>query len=493
MPQTDLIDREAVEAVVAQLPDAMVACDGSGTVVIANVRAEELLGCDRAELLGSRLDRFVSPAGGSSTRRCRRADGTEFTCELATSWLSTAAGRLELCSLRGRPSGEPGARAQASRMESVGQLAGGIAHDFNNLLSVIIGNAAFLADRLVPGSPERFEIDEIQRMANQASRLTSQLLRFSRRESFVPEPVDLNATVADVEHLLRRTLGARVRLEQRLQPGLPSIMADPGNIEQILVNLAVNARDAMPDGGTVTTETALVELSQADLAACTDLSPGPHVRLVVRDTGTGMPPEVAARATEAFYSTKPAGQGTGIGLATVAEIVAKSGGRLELQTAPGRGTAVQMDFPAAEATPRRRQADPATVAPVAGVRVLLVEDDPAVARIATRLLSRNRFAVTTASSGPEALEALGAADPPIQLLLTDIMMPGMPGPELARHARAAVPELPIVFMSGHVTPLVDPSAIPDAGLVLKPFTEASLIRALRAALDAQATASTSTD
>ena len=512
------VDLELFERFAEHTPDAMVVVDSAGAILLANTSASRIFGYEHDELVGAPIEQlvperfrrthgrhrdsyFAEPrmrrmGEGRVDLRGRRRDGSEFPAEISLSTMKAGDAVLATASIRDisdrveaeRERAELEARlarekalAQSSRMESVGQLAGGVAHDFNNLLSVIIGNASFLADIIQPGDPGATEVEEVRRAAAQAAGLTRQLLTFSRRDVIAPEPADLNALVGDIKRLLQRTLGEHVELRTDLHPELPHVLADPGNIEQILVNLAVNARDAMPSGGVLTMRTTVRTLEQEDVAEAPGARAETYVRLSMTDTGEGMPPEVVERATEPFFSTKPKGKGTGLGLATVYSIVRQARGQLIFESTVGAGTTVHVDLPVANEKPR----DPAP-APGAesgeGRCVLLVEDEDAVRRIAERILMRNGFEVLPAEGGDTALAILERRGSRVDVLLTDVVMPEMPGPDLARRAREMHSELPIVFMSGYVDPMIDMAQVPDAPVVQKPFTEASLTAAITAAL-----------
>ena len=334
--------------------------------------------------------------------------------------------------------------AQSQRLESVGQLAGGVAHDFNNLLAVILNYASFVGEEL-PEGELRDDVEEIRRAAERAAALTHQLLVFSRRDVVDPKLVDLNAIVADLEKLLRRTLGEQIDLRTRLASTV-AVNADPGQVEQVLVNLAVNARDAMPDGGTLTIASEDAELDDAYAHAHTDVTAGRYVRLSVADTGLGMPEEVKQRALEPFFSTKPKDKGTGLGLATVYGIVTQAGGHLTLESEPGRGTVVTVSLPAA-AEPARAT----TPHDVGGETILVVEDEDGVRDVARRILSRDGYSVLAARNGADALGAAESHEAEIDLLLTDVVMPEMSGAQLADRMERVQPELKVLYTSGYTS------------------------------------------
>jgi len=357
--------------------------------------------------------------------------------------------------------------AQAQRLESVGQLAGGVAHDFNNLLSVIISCVTFAREQLDESSPVRADVEEIGRAAERAAALTRQLLMFSRREVVRPEVIDVGALVTDLESLLSRSLGELVDLRIECDADLPHVLVDRSRLEQVLVNLAVNGRDAMPHGGTLT-----VTVARA----------GEGIAVSVADEGTGMAPEVADRAFEPFFTTKPAGEGTGLGLATVHGIVTGSGGQVAIDTAPGRGTDVTFTLPpAGEEPPVPSVPDALPAHAVAcSARVLVVEDQDPVRRQAVRMLRAHGYEVCDAAGGDEALASWEAVD----VLVTDVVMPGMSGHELARRVTELAPGLPIVFMSGHTEDVVllDGAREREIHFVQKPFTRDALLGAVARAL-----------
>jgi two-component system, cell cycle sensor histidine kinase and response regulator CckA len=357
---------------------------------------------------------------------------------------------------------------RVDRLESIGRLAGGIAHDFNNLLAVIRNYASFLVEDLPEGSQSREDLEQIRRAVDRATSLTRQLLIFARKERSAPRPLPLNEVVRDTERLLRRTLGEDVHLHTELDHSIPAVELDPGQAEQVLVNLALNARDAMPDGGTLT--------------ICTSSSDGRAVQLVVRDTGTGMPPEVADRAFEPFFTSKPEGKGTGLGLAMVYGVITGAGGTVDLQTAEGRGTTVTLTLPASN-EPAPEEPERADEPPRGrGETVLVVEDADALRDLTRRILAEAGYKVVEARNGVQAVRIV-ARQGPIDLLLTDVVMPGMSGRELAQRMLDKHPSLPILFMSGYTDDALLGDEFAHTTLLEKPFDADQLLRAVRAELD----------
>ena len=347
--------------------------------------------------------------------------------------------------------------AQAQRLETVGQLAGGIAHDFNNILAVILNHAHFVHRELPEGSPLRDDVKQISHAAERASELTRQLLIFSRRDPAVPQTVDVNALVEETERLLRRTIGERVALATSLCEDRCYVEADPSQLEHVLLNLVVNARDAMPDGGTITIA------SERD---------GERIVLTVADEGAGMEPEVVARAFEPFFTTKPKGRGTGLGLATVYGTITDAGGEVRIDSAPAEGTTVRIAMPAVGAPAAPPPDDGPENADGAGATVLLVEDEAAVRRLTRRILESGGFRCLDAADGDEALELFAAHRDEIDLVLTDVVMPRMSGPELAERIGDGGP--PVLYMSGYAD-----ERLP--GTIEKPFAADELLRRVLAA------------
>jgi two-component system, cell cycle sensor histidine kinase and response regulator CckA len=375
---------------------------------------------------------------------------------------------------------------QAQKMEAVGRLAGGIAHDFNNLLTAIGGYAEFLYEDLPPADPRRADANEIRQAADRAATLTRQLLAFSRQQLLEPRILDLDEVVSGMDKLLRRLIGEDVSLETVLAPNVGRVRADPGQIEQVIVNLAVNSRDAMPKGGKMTIETADVELDSSYVVGHDIVQPGRYVMLAVTDSGSGMSEEVKAHLFEPFFTTKEVGKGTGLGLATVYGIVKQSGGYIWVYSEPGKGTTFKVYLPRVDAAPEA-QAELPTPANLTGTEtILLVEDEEGVRRLAREVLQRQGYRVIEAARGDEALAMLMRESPDtVRLLISDIVLPGMSGPDLHERVRRLRPEVDVLFMSGYTDRAVQAQEVfpPGTAFLQKPFTPIALARKVREVLD----------
>ena len=522
----DITARLASQTALLELaPDAIVGIGRDGLIVLVNAQVEVLFGYAREDLLGQpvevlvperfhdthsshRAGYFADPrtrsmgAGLELFARCR--DGSEFPAEISLSSIETDNGTLAIAAVRDVSERVVAARErerleaeaererlqnqlnQSQRLESLGQLAGGIAHDFNNLLAVIINYAAFIAEDLEAASADdgedrwrstRDDIEQVRLAGERAAHLTHQLLSFARREIVQPEIVDVNDVVSNVEQLLRRTLGEQVELNSSLAENLRPVLIDPGQLEQILVNLAVNARDAMPGGGALQIDTVNMEIDEEYVASRPELSPGPHVRLRVSDTGVGMSAETMQRAFDPFFTTKPAGQGTGLGLATVYGIVQQAGGHSQIYSEAGVGTTFTVLLPATDQA--SLPVEPATDSPVrhGEETILLVEDEDALREVTRRILTGAGYRVILAENGVDALRVVDEHEGQIDLLLSDVIMPQMPGPQLAKRLLARQPSLRVLLMSGFAQPILDSGGHLDAGMefVEKPFSGPSLL------------------
>jgi two-component system, cell cycle sensor histidine kinase and response regulator CckA len=526
----DLISQTALELV----PDAFVGIGANGEIVLANAQTEALFGYLREQLIGQPVEMLI-PEGFADAHRSQRAahfadsrtrpirvglevagrrrDGSEFSAEISLSSIEIdgqvlATGTIRdiskrIAVVRGKERLKAEVEKErleaevekerllnelhhARRLESLGELAGGIAHDFNNLLAVIINYAAFVAEELDAAGPAsdeekrdtmRTDVEQISLAAQRAAHLTHQLLAFARREVVQPEVVDVNAVVTDVEQLLKSTLGEHIELRSELTPDLRSVLIDPGRLEQILVNLAVNARDAMPDGGTLTIHTANLDIDEAYTAHRSELAPGPYVDLHVSDNGNGMTREVAERAFDPFFTTKPAGQGTGLGLATIYGIVEQAGGRAQIRSESGVGTTATVLLPATDAT-ASRTAQQIGAAQLRGeATILLVEDEDALREVTRRILVGSGYRVITAADGDQALAAAAEQSEAIDLLLTDVVMPQMHGPALAEQIQRVRPSIRVMFMSGFAQPILESGGHLEAGVTLveKPFSGPALL------------------
>ncbi len=554
-------------------PDAMLAVGRDGSIIMANAQAVQLFGYAAHELVGSQADTLVpeewrpglaaDTASYFADRRSRaqwhgataaglRRDGSEFPAEVRLSLLPTEGGTVVIVAIRDvseraemetererlRTAAEQ-ERLQrrhehSQRLESLGQLIGGVAHDFNNLLNVISGYADFTAEQLetLAADDERLvpvlaDVEQVRTAAQQAIRVTRQLLTFSRSGTGSREVLDLNEVVVSAGQLLRRSLGEQIELVIAADPALWAVGADRGQLEQVLVNLALNARDAMPGGGQLTIATGNAEVDDAYAAERPGLRPGRYCRLAVSDTGTGMDAETVERVFEPFFSTKPRGRGTGLGLATVYGIVSGLGGTIDIYSEVGLGTTVNVLLPASAQTQQAAagavpgsaggdaadgkraagSAAPEGLAPGDGTApdagrpgatqeaaagrlrghgetILLVEDEASLRLMASRILARNGYRVREAADGPGALLLAGDPGERIDLLVTDMVMPGMLGHEVVDRIRAIRPGLPAVFITGYTQQVLDFHGIPapELDIVQKPFTEAQILSRIQQAL-----------
>ena len=468
--------------------DAMVVSDESGVIRDANEAALRVFDRSRDQLIGMDLESILQSTAGPNSEiaaRGLRPDGGQFPAETSIAPIGHSADAGFVTTVRDisqRIAVEQSMR-QGQRMEAVGQLAGGIAHDFNNLLTAIGGYANLLLTELDPADERRANAVEIRNASDRAASLTRQLLEFSRRQHIQAESVDLNEVVRGLEPMIRRVIGEHVLVVTYLDSAIDEVHIDRSQLEQVVVNLAINGRDAMEDGGVLTIATGLVNVSA-------DGYPEPRrmVRLTVADTGTGMDEAVRARIFEPFFTTKETGKGTGLGLSSVHGIVRSAGGEIEVTSQVGEGSVFFVLLPS-----NGRQPSPDVmvnapiVAPGGSELILLVEDEPAVRRLAARFLRDRGYEVREASSMPDALDAFETSGRPFDALVTDVVMPGGGGRELARRILLQCADLPVLFLSGypHIGQPDQRGEVPGP-LLSKPFTADQLAMNLRAVLDRRA-------
>jgi PAS domain S-box-containing protein len=512
----DVTERISAEELRARLTlavehstEGFVISDSDRIIRYVNRAFEELMGWSAEELVGQHtscldrlmLDPVVGPSlreaserGETWTRRVpmRRKDGTRFIDSITVTPILDEAGAPTYFVGVNRDITDQVSMEeqllQSQKMEAVGRLAGGVAHDFNNLLTAILGYCHLLEDFAGVSPRLGRGLGEIRKAGERAASLTHQLLAFSRKQVLDPKVTDLNEVVAETEKLLRRLIGEDIELRAHLDPGLGRVLVDPGQVTQVLVNLAVNARDAMPGGGKLTLETQNTDVAPEQVRRHREISPGPYVMLAVSDTGIGMSEETLTHIFEPFFTTKEMGKGTGLGLATVYGIVKQSGGDVWVYSEPGRGSTFRIYLPrvsvgqeglghARDATPR----------PVGGTEtILVVEDDDAVRTLASDVLASHGYQVTACPDPTQALEMLEPPNPAPHLLVTDVVMPGMDGRQLAERARQILPGLRVLYISGYTQNSIVHHGVLDEGLAFlqKPFTPEALARKVRAVLDA---------
>jgi PAS domain S-box-containing protein len=510
--EQSLVESEARKAAMLEAAlDAVIAIDEEGRITEFNPAAALMFGYGRLDVLGRLIAETIIPpnlrdrhrrgfarylATGESTilgRRLQlsglRSDGVEFPVELTVYRVPlpgppafsafirdlSEARRLEEQLL------------QAQKMESIGRLAGGIAHDFNNLLTAISGYAQLALERPELAPVLREDLEQIRTAAGRAGELTGQLLAFSRRQVMQPVSLDLGDTLRDISPLLRRLLGEDVRLVTQVGPDLGWVLADPGQLSQVIVNLAVNARDAMPAGGRLTLEAANVELDAEYAQGHAEVVPGPYVVLSVTDTGVGIDEATRARLFEPFFTTKEQGKGTGLGLATVYGIVRQSGGHIWAYGEPGRGTVFKVYLPRVEAATGERLMPAVRPDKTDGTEtILVVEDDDGVRAFVQAVLEGRGYRVLTAANADEAVELAVGHEGPIGLLLTDVVMPGASGADLANRLRQIAPAVKVLFVSGYTENTIVHHGVVDQGVsfLAKPFSPDALAQRVRAELDA---------
>jgi two-component system, cell cycle sensor histidine kinase and response regulator CckA len=505
---TVAVDIERLASVVRSSPDAIVTIDEHGVITSWNPGAEEIYGYTAAETVGrpgSEVSALVVPPGSEEevsilprvlagevvkhheTKRVRK-DGTGVEISLSVAAIRDSYGRLTGVASVGRDITEQKRTqrilSQTERLESIGQLAGGVAHDMNNLLTIILNHADFALENLDEDDPAGREIHAARGAAERAATLVRQLLLFAREGTGNVQVLDTDAIVGELEKMLARTLGEHIALRTELAQGAWPIEADRTQVEQVVMNLAVNARDAMTEGGTLTISTTNVTLDEDTLRThAGPAQPGPYLCLAVSDTGVGMTPEVIAKAFEPFFTTKPTGSGTGLGLATVYGILRRARGHVQIYSEPGRGTAIKTYWPIsqrAETAAAGESPERSSSHTPAGETILLVEDEDALRSLAVRILEPAGYTVLVAGLPSEALELAARHGDGVDLLLTDLVMPEMSGAKLAAQLTSARPGLRVIYTSGYVA---QPGELPDgAAFVSKPYTRAGLLAAVGAAL-----------
>jgi len=486
---------ERFRAMTESAVDAVVTTDSAGRIVSWNRGAEGIFGHAPDEVLGTPLARLVPRLSPDLGRRGVelhgvRKSGQEFPIELSLATWETRQGSFTTAIIRDvteRTQLEAQFR-QAQKMESIGRLAGGVAHDFNNLLAVIMGHADLLAVDTGPEHPLYRRIDLIQKAATHAADLTKQLLAFSRKQVLAPRILDLNAVVTGIEPMLKRLIGEDVGLVIAPAPDLECVKADPAQITAIVLNLAVNARDAMPDGGKLTIETDNVELDEAHAHRHPESAPGRYVMLAVSDTGVGMDEETRSRIFEPFFTTKGPGEGTGLGLATVYGIVKQSNGNIGVYSEPGRGTTFKIYLPRVEGRAETVAVEQPGSWLGGSETILLVEDNDTVRRLFCEILRSRGYTVLEARNGADALEFTQRYHGPIDLLVTDVVMPEMGGCELARRLRDARPRMKVLYMSGYAADSIVHRGVLEEGAAFlpKPMKADTVRRKVREVLDAPA-------
>jgi two-component system cell cycle sensor histidine kinase/response regulator CckA len=501
-------------AVLDVTAEAIIAVDEGQRIVMFNASAERTFGYTAGEVQGQPLDMLLPPQVAAAHRQHilafaaateasprsmserhgalvgRRKDGSEFPIEASIAKLTQEGQTIFTVFLR-----DVSARRQletqliqAQKMEAIGQLAGGIAHDFNNLLTAITGYIELALDALPPGQPIYSDLTEAQKAAQRAATLTAQLLAFARKQIIDVRVLDLNRLVLELDKLLRRVLGEHIELITQPTPCLGQVKVDPGQIEQVIVNLAVNARDAMPNGGKLMIETANTVLGSDYAHRHAGVTPGAYVMLVVSDTGSGMDAAVQGHIFEPFFTTKAPGKGTGLGLATCYGIVKQHGGHIELYSKAGYGSTFKIYLPQVEESPDPLLPhDQVTAVPQGTEVALLVEDESLVRALVGRVLRELGYTVLEATNGEEALHTIHEyAGTPIELLITDVVMPRMGGKALAEQLMAVYPRIKVLFVSGYATDTITHHGRlePGTNFLSKPFTPTALAHKVREVLDA---------
>ncbi len=503
-----------LRAAVAAAQDVIIITDARGDIEFANEAVLRVAGHAPADIVGKNVRLLKSGEHASSyyadlwsdlrDGKCwsgriinRRKDGTFYTVRATITPVFEEGGRVHYLAIEQDVTKAERERArlkhteeqlrQAKKLEALGALAGGIAHDFNNLLTAILGNADCVLNALPPDDPSVEDVQEIRKAGERAATMTRQLLAYSRNLVLAPQVVDPNGVVLEAEKLLRRTRTENVDLVLRLAPDVHRIEVDETQFVQVLLNLTVNAKDAMPDGGRLVLQTENATFPEPVQLGRFTIPDGTYVVITVSDTGLGMSPEIAQRIFEPFFTTKPPGRGTGLGLATVYGIVSQSGGHITVHSEPGVGTTFKVFLPSTLAAVSVATETHAPEPSGGNETVLCVEDDESVRLVTVRLLRTCGYRVLEASNGQHALEHLASHDGPIDLVVTDVMMEGLDGPTLARQVKAKAPEIEVIFVSGYSPDVIRRHGdfIPGVNFLSKPFASRSLVTLVRQVLDAR--------
>ncbi len=496
-------------AILESASQAILSVDRFGRIVLANTRTEQMFGYRREELLGATIE-ILLPAGsrdghvksrenyfekprvrpmGIGLDLCgRKKDGTEFPVEISLSYIETEDGTFAIAfvtDITARKKLEE-QLLHSQKMEAVGRLAGGVAHDFNNMLTIISGYNRMLLNQLSPIDPLRGYAEEVLKAADRAGALTNQLLAFSRRQVLQPRVLSANTLIAGAEKMLRRLIGEDIQMLIRPSPDAGNLRADPGQIEQVIFNLVVNARDAMPAGGRITIETARAHLDKQYAKTHLGVEPGEYVLIAVSDTGHGMDAETKRHIFEPFFTTKEQGKGTGLGLATVYGIVKQSGGDIWVYSEPGKGTTFKVYFPRVEEPEPGASLSAQSPGTRRGTEtILVVEDEQGVRELIAEMLRQQGYNVLKAADGAEAIRISEQHSGPIHMLLTDVVMPHMSGKQLADTLLAARASLKVLYLSGYTENTVVHHGVlnPELEFLGKPFTQEGLAKKVREVLD----------
>ena len=494
-------------ALLESASQAILSIDQAGRIVLANQRTEQIFGYNRDEMLGARIeillpeskraahsrqrDQFFAqprerPMGIGLELTGRRKDGSEFPVEVGLSYVETDDGVFAIAFVNdiSTRKGLEEQLLQAQKMEAVGRLAGGVAHDFNNMLTVIEGYNRMILDELSPLDPLRGCAEEVLKAADRAAALTNQLLAFSRRQVMQLCVMSVNTVIERTQKMLRRLIGEDIEVHVNLGADVWNIKADPSHLDQALVNLAVNARDAMPTGGLIMIETANVRLDETYAKTHPGVVPGEFVMIAVSDTGHGMDAETRRRIFEPFFTTKEIGKGTGLGLATVYGIVKQAGGDIWVYSEQGKGTTFKLYFPKVTEAAAETASGAPGAQPTGNETILLVEDEIAVRELTAKVLQRLGYTALVAADGEQAIEIARSFAGPISLLLTDVVMPNMSGRQVADALAGTRPGLKVLYLSGYTDNTVVHHGVLESGVnfLPKPFTREVLAKKIRETL-----------